>query len=57
LSLSGRHYLHHYSKDTGAVAKHEADQRYLKNYLRCAKGVDDNLGRLFDSLKKRRLVG
>ncbi len=26
-------------------------QNYLKEYLRCVKGVDDNLGRLFDFLK------
>lgn len=31
---------------------HQAYQRYLKRYLRCVKGVDDNLKRLFDYLKK-----
>lgn len=30
---------------------HQAYQRYLKRYLRCVKGVDDNLKRLFDYLK------
>ncbi|MEM9985790.1 MAG: sulfatase/phosphatase domain-containing protein, partial [Bacteroidota bacterium] len=31
--------------------KHLAYQEYLKRYLRCVKGVDDNLARLFDYLK------
>ncbi|TRX57602.1 sulfatase [Fulvivirga sp. M361] len=31
---------------------HLAYQKYLKDYLRCVKGVDDNLGRLFDYLKE-----
>lgn len=30
---------------------HQAYQTYLKRYLRCVKGVDDNLKRLFDYLK------
>ncbi|MFC2111680.1 sulfatase [Bacteroidota bacterium] len=30
-------------------------QSYLKSYLRCVKGVDDNLGRLFDYLKEEGL--
>ncbi|MDV7185905.1 sulfatase [Lutibacter sp. TH_r2] len=34
---------------------HLAYQKYLKDYLRCVKGVDDNLGRLFDYLKKEGL--
>lgn len=29
---------------------HTAYQRYLKKYLRCVKGVDDNVGRLLDYL-------
>ncbi len=29
----------------------EAYQRYLKKYLRCVKGVDDNIGRLLDYLE------
>lgn len=33
-------------------AKHQAYQAYLKRYLRCVKGIDDNLKRLFDYLKK-----
>ncbi len=32
-----------------------AYQAYLKKYLRCVKGVDDNLKRLFDYLKKEGL--
>jgi len=32
--------------------KREAYQRYLKKYLRCVRGVDDNVGRLFDYLEK-----
>ncbi|MCA8996460.1 MAG: DUF4976 domain-containing protein, partial [Planctomycetaceae bacterium] len=27
-------------------------QRYIKNYLRCVKGVDENVGRLLDYLKE-----
>lgn len=34
---------------------HQAYQTYLKRYLRCVKGVDDNLERLFDYLKKEKL--
>ena len=34
---------------------HLAYQEYLKRYLRCVKGVDDNLGRLFDYLKEEGL--
>jgi uncharacterized sulfatase len=34
---------------------HLAYQDYLKDYLRCVKGVDDNLGRLFAYLKKEGL--
>jgi arylsulfatase A-like enzyme len=32
--------------------KRTAYQRYLKKYLRCVRGVDDNLGRLFAFLEK-----
>jgi len=31
---------------------HQSYQRYLKRYLRTARGVDDNLKRLFDHLKE-----
>ncbi len=34
---------------------HAAYQAYLKRYLRCVKGVDDNLARLFNYLKKEKL--
>jgi len=36
-------------------ATHRAYQKYLKDYLRCVKGVDDNLGRLFSYLKEKGL--
>jgi len=32
--------------------KRTAYQRYLKKYLRCIRGIDDNLGRLFAYLEK-----
>ena len=37
------------------LGTHLAYQKYLKDYLRCVKGVDDNLGRLFEYLKKEGL--
>lgn len=37
------------------LGTHLAYQKYMKDYLRCVKGVDDNLGRLFDYLKKEGL--
>ena len=36
--------------------KHLAYQEYLKRYLRCVKGVDDNLKRLFAYLKEAGLM-
>ena len=33
------------------VATSMAYQKYLKSYLRCVKGIDDNLGRFFQFLK------
>ena len=30
-------------------------QRYMKNYLRCIKGIDDNVGRLLDYLEENNL--
>jgi arylsulfatase A-like enzyme len=30
-------------------------QRYVKNYLRCVKGVDESVGRLMDTLKELKL--
>lgn len=35
---------------------HLAYQEYLKRYLRCVKGVDDNVGRLLDYLEKEKLL-
>ncbi|MEM6803824.1 MAG: sulfatase [Bacteroidota bacterium] len=60
-SVSPRHtrrnYVNFYKyqdlKDKEAT--HRAYQTYLKHYLRCVKGVDDNLARLFDYLKKEGL--
>ena len=36
--------------------KHAAYQAYLKRYLRCVKGVDDNVKRLFDYLEEHGLM-
>lgn len=60
-SVSARHKYFNYSKvffdDTlsGMESAHLPYQRYLRDYLRCVKGIDDNLGRLFDLLKKEGL--
>ncbi len=35
---------------------HQAYQEYLKRYLRCVKGVDDNVRRIFDYLEKEGLM-
>jgi len=35
---------------------HYSYQLYLKEYLRCVKGIDDNLGRIFDYLQKNNLM-
>lgn len=57
-SVSSRHkvrnYVNNYVEDSSLTfdqAKSLSYQTYLKDYLRCVKGVDDNLGRLFDYLK------
>ncbi|TWU67049.1 sulfatase [Crateriforma conspicua] len=53
-----RNYTHMYADDpslSDRAAAVKAYQTYLKNYLRCVKGVDDNLGRLFDYLKRNDL--
>lgn len=56
-SVSDRHMYRNYNKffheDTlsGRQSAEVAYQLYVKKYLRCVKGVDDNLGRLFDYLK------
>lgn len=56
-SISARHkrggYVAKFGIDSGESRKdtYLAYQKYLKDYLRCVKGVDDNLKRLFDYLK------
>ncbi|MBB4078629.1 arylsulfatase A-like enzyme [Lewinella aquimaris] len=56
-SVSDRHTYRNYVDQYGiAIEPRDAAtsagyQQYLKNYLRCVKGVDDNLKRLFDYLK------
>lgn len=40
---------------TDDEAKHLAYQTYLKKYLRCVKGIDDNIGRVIDYLKSEDL--
>lgn len=56
-SISDRHKYRNYNemfldgKYEGKESARLAYQRYLKDYLRCVKGVDDNLGRFFDFLK------
>lgn len=52
-----RNYVQYYLNDSisGKEATHLSYQRYLKDYLRCVKGVDDNLQRLFNYLKKEGL--
>ena len=61
-SVSDRHMYRNYTKffheDTLVGRNNSAHigyQTYLKKYLRCVKGVDDNLGRLFAFLKKEGL--
>jgi len=61
-SIGRRHAFRNYTKSwardpslSGEAAMRMAYQTYLKKYLRCVKGVDDNLGRLFDYLKKEGL--
>ncbi|EMI55170.1 sulfatase family protein [Rhodopirellula sallentina] len=56
-SVSDRHDYRNYNemlldgKYEGKQSAHLGYQAYLKAYLRCVKGVDDNLGRLFEFLK------
>lgn len=60
-SISDRHMYSNYNKiffnDTldGLESAHLGYQRYMKAYLRCVKGIDDNIGRLFHFLKKEGL--
>ena len=57
-SIGRRNYRRNYARSwardsdlTDEQAKRMAYQVYLKKFLRCVKGVDDNLKRLFDYLK------
>lgn len=61
-SISPRHPYRNYvdifktgDKATSKEATSAAYQEYLKRYLRCVKGVDDNLGRFFKYLKDKGL--
>jgi uncharacterized sulfatase len=61
-SISPRHWRRNYvdlwvdsTVTDQREATHLAYQEYLKRYLRCVKGVDDNLGRLFAWLKEEGL--
>ena len=61
-SISKRHTNRSYVdifKTNNATTEREATSRayqeYLKRYLRCVKGVDDNLGRFFEYLKEHNL--
>ena len=62
-SIGRRNFRRSYDADweikeslTDDQAKREAYNVYLKKYFRCVKGVDDNLGRLFDYLEKNNLT-
>jgi len=57
-SIGRRHVFRNYTKSwakdstlSDSQAKRLAYNVYMKKYLRCVKGVDDNLKRLFDYLK------
>lgn len=60
-SISRRHanrtYVEEYkiTEEDDRKATSMAYQEYLKRYLRCVKGVDDNLSRLFNYLKEEGL--
>ena len=54
-----RNYALHYKVDqslTDEQAKRKAYNIYLKHYLRCVKGVDDNVARLFSYLDENDLM-
>ena len=52
-----RNYANTWAKGISdpTLAKRTAYQTYLKKYLRCVKGIDDNLQRLIDTLKAQKL--
>ena len=62
-SIGRRNYRRSYDKDfevdpalDDRTAQREAYNRYLKKYLRCVKGVDDNLARVFAYLEAEGLM-
>ncbi|RZO84402.1 MAG: DUF4976 domain-containing protein [Kiritimatiellaceae bacterium] len=62
-SIGRRNFRRSYDADwevaehlTDSEAKRAAYNVYMKKYLRCVKGVDDNLGRLFAYLEKEGLM-
>ena len=62
-SVSKRHPVRNYGRDFKVDPKlpdreytHRAYQIYLKKYLRCVKGVDDNLARLFGRMEQQGLM-
>lgn len=54
---TNRNYVDYYktANDDSNEATSNAYQTYLKHYLRCVKGIDDNLGRFFQYLKQNGL--
>src|SRR5690606_32554217 len=62
-SVSNRHPFRSYVQffkidtinNTPKEVTHLAYQEYLKRYLRCVKGIDDNIQRVFDYLKENNL--
>lgn len=62
-SVSKRHPVRNYGGDFKVDPNlpdreytHQAYQIYLKKYLRCVKGIDDNLARLFARLRQQNLM-
>ena len=62
-SIGRRNFRRSYAADwqvtvdlSDTEAKRAAYNIYLKKYLRCVKGVDDNIGRLLSYLKKEGLI-
>lgn len=57
-----RHYRKQIEKDLGRTdltdreLTHESYQRYVREYLRCVKGIDDNLKRILDYLEANDLA-
>ncbi len=50
-----RNYGQHYNIDPNLSDKDYTHQAYVKGYLRCIKGVDDNIARLIQALKDQGL--